>query len=187
MKKYLFVLAGVLLACPLSAGISPTEQALADQMVARQFSVVTEDPNSCREVVEGRKYQDAIASCSKALQLYQSTMDYAKKHNVSVRPALASSKLPFITDPLILFPDLQENILFSRVMKGELKLSQALQENGSLTPQGGFVGFLRGANKKMPSAYSYVAETFRTWKGCSKALNEARRQVAIDPAGFCSK
>ncbi|OUO56837.1 hypothetical protein B5F75_03045 [Candidatus Avelusimicrobium gallicola] len=137
--------------------------------------------------MEGGKYKEALSSCSKAYELYQKNMAYAKQHKVAVRAAVASSNMPFITDPIILFPDLQEDVIFARVMKGDLKLSQALKENASLTGQGGLIGFLRGANKRMPNAFSYVTESFRNWKGCSKALAEAQSEVAVDPAQFCVK
>ena len=184
MKKYLFLFVGMLFAWPVSAGLDVSQTAVAEKLVIRQFTVVSDDANQCRELLEGRKYKDAVATCSKALELYNKTMSYAKQHKVDVRPALATSNMPFITDPLILFPDLQEDLLFARVMKGDLQLSQALQENAALVSNGGFVGYLRGANKRMPNAYYSVAETFRTWKGCKKALTEAQSQVAVS-VDFC--
>ncbi len=183
MKKYLFVLVGVLFAWPVSAAPSAVDKAVAEKMVLNQFNQVMDQTVSCREALESGEYGAAVKACEKALQLHQEALAYAKQNKIRVEAAISSQPTLFLTDPFTVYPDVREDLLFARVMNGEQTLQQALEGKASWSSQDGLVGYFYGAQKVYNPAYSSVVEAFRAWPGCKQALQEAN--TAVDAAAFC--
>ena len=181
MKKHLLIALVLSLAWPVSA--APADQAVAKQLLVTQFQQIKDDAAQCREAVRKQNFKKAISLGQRALTKETEALALAKKNNIRVTFGQVYGSDGFLPDPLTNYVDVAENVLFSRVMSGEISLREALRQGADLADKGGMVGVLFGQNTHMNIAFATVSETFRGWKNCKKEV--ATLNGMVDPEKFC--
>ena len=125
MKKHLLIALVLSLAWPVSA--APADQAVAKQLLVTQFQQIKDDAAQCREAVRKQNFKKAISLGQRALTKETEALALAKKNNIRVTFGQVYGSDGFLPDPLTNYVDVAENVLFSRVMSGEISLREALR------------------------------------------------------------
>lgn len=181
MKKYLLLVLALTLAWPVSA--APADQAVAKQLLVTQFQQIKDDAAQCREAVKKQDFKKAIALGNRALAKETEALALAKQNNIKVTFGQVYGSEGFLPDPLTNYVDVAENVLFSRVMSGEISLREALRQGANLADRDGMVSVFLGQSKHMNVAFATVSETFRGWQNCKKEV--ATLNGIVDPEKFC--
>lgn len=203
MKRTLvFVLAFAFLSAGAFAA-SDFGQALSDQALLKYFNEAYASAEQTREALNKGDYETCIDQGQMALNAFSVGKQMAQKsgikivNSVSNQPMTkqgfqivrgAEGKADTVLNPLLTFPDLAENILFAKVMAKKYSLAEALRKNQD-NNQDGLVAYLQGKVRYMNASFQYVGDAFASWKGCSKALQEAYDQgyAQVKPEAFCAR
>lgn len=201
MKRILFLFVVFIFASVNAIAASELDRAMDMQALSKCFDEAYAEAEKSRAALNAQDFRASLDHGQAALNAYKVGKQLAQQQGVEVvntpskgivvsqgfQIVRSGNTQPRVLNPLLTFPDLAENILFSKVMTKEYTLTEALRKNSQNT-QSGLVAYLQGKVARMDSAFQYVGDAFASWKGCYAALQQAyeQGQAQVKPEDFCS-
>lgn len=201
MKRTLFLVLAFIFLSVNGFAASELQREMDTQAVSNYFEEAYAEAEKSRAALNVQDFRASLDHAQAALNAYKAGKQLAQQQGVEVvntpgkgielsqgfQIVRSGNTQPRVLNPLLTFPDLAENILFSKVMTQEYTLAEALRKNSQNT-QSGLVAYLQGKVTRMDSAFQYVGDAFASWKGCYAALQQAyeQGQAQVKPEDFCS-
>lgn len=133
-------------------------------------------------------HKAAIDALNKNVDFKATAMEYGFK----IKNALVNGNAPLsnneIGNPMMYNGDLEEVVVLSEVIMGEMSLAEAIDRNHRMTLQYGVLGFLSGNIEHMKVDYVDLSEAFSSHKRCAAIVDEAFKAGVIvkSSADFCN-
>lgn len=193
MKKItsVFVLlltATFLVANPLTAKLQQAHKNAAKEQVKQLFQEAYFAAEQSNDSVKKGKWKKVIKYATQSLEKYKFGRKLAQENDIKITTAViyqGPDSEQLVYDPMAYMPDMEEQILFAKILKKDLSLKKAIDANMDRFAHTGGLFSSIVSGKKTDIRFYAISEAFRGWKHCQKEIASLGEKAKVTPADFC--